>query len=438
MSVHRLGLRLGAVRGRAVSGAGTDFQQRDRAGEDAGYNLLNHITKKFSFAFECPLATVSTYWTLATILMFQGSMRRALSMLQMAFIFVRDKGFHECTPWPVQGWDMMMAGRNLLAEVQKLDRPAILWDTPKSFRFANQKVAIVTICSYAPDEAVRVVSLENHGLYAQLHGYDLHMYLSPDEIMPNKKSGMNVKDGVHKPFFWKVNAVKNVFDSENAPDWVMWADCDALYMDPERTIDSVIHMYTGNYSSPIIRKKSNFDETTYNVIDDFLNNPEREKNQEAFSDVSLLLAVDSTGINNGVWMLRNNKWSHDFLERWWHSRILEGPGENHNCSDQSTMQHELLYENSMNLDPAWDMVEGPIWPQQVRVVYQEHMQSFHQATAMTVLSREWQQGDFVRHHPGCHYYKEPCKWLYAQAHEIFMDNLRNMSLKAEQAAALGQ
>lgn len=26
----------------------------------------------------------------------------------MGFIFVRDRGFHECTPWPVQGWDMMM------------------------------------------------------------------------------------------------------------------------------------------------------------------------------------------------------------------------------------------------------------------------------------------------------------------------------------------
>eukprot|EP00392_Amoebophrya_sp_AT5.2_P016385 g16646.t1 len=131
-------------------------------------------------------------------------------------------------------------------------------------------------------------------------------------------------------------------------------------------------------------------------------------------------------------MLRNSKWANDFLERWWHSKILEGPGENHNCSDQSTMQHELLYENSMNLDPAWDMVEGPIWPQQVRVVYQEHMQSFHQATAMTVLSREWQHGDFIRHHPGCHYYKEPCKWLYAQAHEIFMDGIRNMSARAQE------
>lgn len=66
-------------------------------------NLLTHITSKFYTAFECPLAAASTYWTLATILMFEGKRRRALNMLQMGFIFVRDRGFHECTPWPIQG-----------------------------------------------------------------------------------------------------------------------------------------------------------------------------------------------------------------------------------------------------------------------------------------------------------------------------------------------
>ena len=48
------------------------------------------------------------------------------------------------------------------------------------------------------------------------------------------------------------------------------------------------------------------------------------------------------------------------------------------------MQHQLIYDSSVNLDPAWDAVEGPVWPQEVRVAYQEHMQSFHQATAITV------------------------------------------------------
>ena len=31
----------------------------------------------------------------------------------------------------------------------------------------------------------------------------------------------------------------NVFDGPVQYDWVMWADCDAFFMDPGRTIDSV-------------------------------------------------------------------------------------------------------------------------------------------------------------------------------------------------------
>jgi hypothetical protein len=32
------------------------------------------------------------------------------------------------------------------------------------------------------------------------------------------------------------------------------------------------------------------------------------------------------------WLMKNTAWSHDFLVRWWHSEILQGPGENHNCT----------------------------------------------------------------------------------------------------------
>ena len=37
----------------------------------------------------------------------------------------------------------------------------------------------------------------------------------------------------------QVNAVKNILDKY---DWVLWSDCDALFMDPQRTLDSIIHM----------------------------------------------------------------------------------------------------------------------------------------------------------------------------------------------------
>lgn len=380
--------------------------------------LLTVATTPFSRAFECPLAAAATYFSMAQILAFQGRLRRALALIEMGFIFIRDKGFNECTPWPVQGWDMLLAGRNLAHKVRELDHEAVDYSTPRSLRVQGQKVAVVTVCAYAEDEVVRVLGIQNHQLYAQLHGYDLHMFTSPDQILPHAGGRMNVNDGKHKAFFWKVNAVRNVMDSPVGYDWVLWADCDAFFMDPERTVDSIVHMYTSNLTVPSRQRQPSPaaapSQSQWAAMDERQSPPL----------VSLLVAVDSTGINNGVWLLRNSDWSRDFLDRWWHSDILQGAGENHNCSDQSTMQHQLLHERAMRLDTAWDSTEGPIWPLEARVVAQEHLQSFHQATAITVASREWEDGDYIRHHPGCHYYKEPCQQLYLQAATIFEDKVR--------------
>jgi len=278
-------------------------------------------------------------------------------------------------------------------------------------------VAIVSICAYGENEAVRVIGSENHEIYAQLHGYDLFSITDKAQIQPNLAARMDVNDGIHKPFFWKVNAVKNVLEATPRYDWVLWIDCDAFFMEPTRTIDSVVQMYTGNTTPATRLGPIHFGEPF-----------ERQalRSQLQAKDVSLIVATDSSGINNGVWLMRNSAWSHDFLTRWWHSDILQGPGQNHNCSDQSTMQHQLLYESSMALDDVWDAVEGPIWVPEVRVAAQEHLQSFHAATAATVASREWQDGDFIKHHPGCHYYKPPCQQLYVEAHEIFVKKAQAM------------
>jgi hypothetical protein len=307
---------------------------------------------------------------------------------------------------------MLLAARNNLQAVQRIDSQSVDNTVPRDVR--SMRIAIVTICAYAEDEAVRLVSQENHEIYAKLHGYDLFFFTDKSQIMPNEKARMDVNDGVHKPFFWKVNAVKNVMDSGQY-EWVFWVDCDALFMDAERTLESVIGMYTRNSTAA----------TTGPI-------PVNLAEKDARSEVSILLAVDSTGINNGVWLLKNTEWSHRFLVDWWHSTILQGAGKNHNCSDQSTMQHALLYTRSMALDSAWDAIEGPIWPSEVRVVRQEHMQSFHSATALSVLSREWEEGDFIKHHPGCHYYKEPCKQLYIEAHNIFLQHVQRWMNKNAQ------
>ena len=152
---------------------------------------------------------------------------------------------------------MLLSGQELTQKTEKTLNNPLLGNIPleqgKSYRITNStlrpgdefRVAIVSICSYAPTETVRQMSEENHQVYADLHGYDLFMFTDPLQIEPHLGANMNVTDGVHKPFFWKVNAVMNVFDGSVKYDWVMWIDCDAFFMDPERTIDSVVMAYAG-------------------------------------------------------------------------------------------------------------------------------------------------------------------------------------------------
>ncbi|CAE7272373.1 unnamed protein product [Symbiodinium microadriaticum] len=309
----------------------------------------------------------------------------------------------------------MLAGRSLTERVRLLDDESVLKLEP-AHRVEGLRIAVVTICAYAADAPVRVLCEQNRQIYKALHGYDLYFFTDAAQILPNKAARMNVKDGIHKPFFWKVNAVKNILDT-NKYDWVLWMDCDAFFMDPGRTIDSVITMYSGNLTSASrLPPPSSGDSMEVRRV-------RRNMSPDPGVNISLIFAVDSTGINNGVWLLRNTAWSHDFLQRWWESDILEGPGKEHNCSDQSTMLHALLHERAMNLDEIWDKYEAPIYPSEVRVARQEHLQSFHEATAATALSRAWRDGDFIKHHPGCHFYRLPCQWLYQEAQEIFYNKV---------------
>ncbi|CAK8992100.1 6-mannosyltransferase MNN10 [Durusdinium trenchii] len=76
------------------------------------------------------------------------------------------------------------------------------------FRLPNQRVAIVSICAYGETEPVRIIGTENHQVYAELHGYDLYQVTEKSQIKANLASQMDINDGRHKPFFWKVNVVR--------------------------------------------------------------------------------------------------------------------------------------------------------------------------------------------------------------------------------------
>eukprot|EP00932_Pfiesteria_piscicida_P006918 SRR837773.16898.p1 GENE.SRR837773.16898~~SRR837773.16898.p1 ORF type:complete len:129 (+),score=7.30 SRR837773.16898:43-387(+) len=88
-------------------------------------------------------------------------------------------------------------------------------------------------------------------------------------------------------------------------------------MDPKRTIDSVIAMYTHNATLSMRPQPVTLEDAP---ADQALRDPVSHRDEQA--EISLIIAVDSTGINNGVWMMRDTAWSHNLLYDWWHSDIL--------------------------------------------------------------------------------------------------------------------
>lgn len=400
------------------------FLNQTHMGMKSLQQLVNLVTHDHGFhvGFECPLATASALYSLATHMAHEERFHLAQALIFMGFVYVRDKGFYDCAPWPVMGWDMLLAGRFVNQRLHSVDSIFSRYDIPKNFTMSpSKKIAIVSVCAYGDDQPIKSISRENHSMYSNLHGYDLFHFESKEEVLENRKAGMNASE--RNPFFWKVNAVKNVLEF---PDysWILWADCDAFFTDPERTIDSIIEMHI----RPNLKSDSSHIANHTCVYNNAFGVEAASCAQVA---TELLITVDSTGINNGVWLLHNSVWSNQFLSRWWNSNILQGRGVAHNCSDQSTMQHELLHrnmisqiENVVNMENAHPHSRDPrVWPPEVRTVPQEYLQSFHRATAQSVISREWEEGDFIKHHPGCHYYKKACQAMYLEAHNHFLTKL---------------
>lgn len=391
------------------------FRNDSMTGRKTLRDIIKLVTVTYGFhvGFECPLAVTSALYSLALHMAKENKFQIAQALLFMGFVFVRDKGFYDCAPWPVMGWDMLLAGRFVNEIMEKSGSRLFNLNVSKDIVIIHpSKIAIVSVCAYAEDSPIKSVSRENHVMYASRHGYDIYHFENEIDIVGNDSAGMYTKD--RNPFFWKVNAVQNVMDSHQYA-WILWLDCDAFFMDPVRTIDSIIEMHQ---YQPSIVEDTCFEGSLY---------------CGGGISVDLIITVDSTGINNGVWLIRTSEWAKNFLSQWWRSDILQGMGKAHNCSDQSTMQYELLHDNMiMAIDRVIQnsTVNLPysLWPSQVRVAPQEYLQSFHQATAESVISREWQPGDFIKHHPGCHYYKKACQDMFFSAHNQFLDRIENATI----------
>jgi len=223
-------------------------------------------------ALHCPLGVSAGLHQLALLCvdhLGQGCLQRALRLLHLSKLFMLFN-FNDYGAW--------MAGSRWRTDHSQLSSEALRLthlarDDPRTavapipeppdHRDPDLRVGLVTYCNYN-DNATRLTaqSRSNKQAYAARHSYELLHFEKPFVAQAH-------------PWMNKLIAVQGNVDRF---DWLVWVDCDLFFMNPHRTLDSII-------KSALAK------------------NP----------DASFIIAEDGAMLNSGVFMMRNSAWSADFL-----------------------------------------------------------------------------------------------------------------------------
>eukprot|EP00913_Durusdinium_trenchii_P001333 g1231.t1 len=211
---------------------------------------------------------------------------------------------------------------------------------PHSFRDPKLSIGIASVCAYPSDNPLPRLASSNHRTYAKLHGY---RYRLQSEIVAPER-----------PPAW---------GKEPDVDWWLWFDCDTFFMNMTVTIDSLLWRYGAT-----------------NEDVHFLAAEEMKP-----------FRADAAMLNTGSFLLRGSDWSKQFLQRVW------------GTEDSVWIRHPW-WENAAII---WDLLRGlserfrqgvgpsaSIYPEEVRILPQFEMNSYHPATAQS-LHDAWAPGKFV-------------------------------------------
>jgi len=159
-----------------------------------------------------------------------------------------------------------LAGRLERHEDRGLPPPSVSHSNVKRVR--PEKIAIATVCDYAdpshPLFGIEKLSLENRKIYSSKFGYDIVFMTESAELT-----------GGRHPV-WSAMALPLRLLQLSPPkyEYVMWMDCDALFIDLNVRIEDLIALH---------------------------------------AEKDLIISEDGRGLSGGNWIIKNTDWSRNFL-----------------------------------------------------------------------------------------------------------------------------
>mmetsp|Transcript_39728 Transcript_39728/g.114651 ORF Transcript_39728/g.114651 Transcript_39728/m.114651 type:complete len:438 (+) Transcript_39728:230-1543(+) len=347
-------------------------------------------------ALACPLGVSAALYELAVLCVNVHAgqcLQRGLRLLHLSKLFALFN-FNDYGAWfSYSRWHIDMNElSNLMAELLKMTRADEGQATAKlaepwAFREPSWKVGLVTYCNYNDSRTqLTSQSRSNKKAYAARHGYALMHYEEPFVAQAH-------------PWMNKLIAIQENLASF---DWLFWVDCDLFFMNPARTVDTLIRTAV-------------------------LKNP----------DASLIIAEDGMMLNSGAFLLRNSPWGRDFLAST--VDLLAAPMPQ---SFQHMPWHEqapLIYLSMVPEvlkglgGPGGSKPEGSLsagYDPRVVLVEQRAMNSYPpevvQKTGHVLAHQAFEEGDMVISFNGCASILggDFCEAMYAHYHGASMDRFR--------------
>ncbi|KAJ7522961.1 hypothetical protein O6H91_18G032800 [Diphasiastrum complanatum] len=200
----------------------------------------------------------------------------------------------------------------------------------------------------------------NKKSYVQRHGYD---FIDASDLL----------DKSRPPSWSKILAVRKHLANF---DWIFWTDADSLVTNPSIALEDIIGSIVGN---------ANFEDMP-----------------------DLIVTEDVTGVNAGMFFVKNSKWSEVFLDIWWNQTSFIRPFGHFKSGDNDALKFLLK-----NMAPKEK--EKHVRIPHMQCVFNSNLwrPSFRSSHRLVTLTRTvWQgvysKGDFMVHLAGLNDKK---KWI---------------------------
>ncbi|CAJ1339345.1 unnamed protein product [Effrenium voratum] len=322
-------------------------------------------------ANSCPTLTAIYFEWASELALAAGQPKRARALLQLGAP-MQLMAMSRAVFRPDETKQRKDAQRVLLQRYSQKLRDLADTSPRKPWRAASEavaevgKVAVRSLCDGNfqggnLENASFQVTLRNHLAYAEKWGYEYQM-LNETPLADQE------------PQFGKLQIAIDVLSAEDAPEWLLWLDCDSLVANRSISLAQLLQTY-------------------------------------GLHEAHFVVAEEVSGINSGVFLVHRQglRFLRQALGSDW--RFVW---------DQTMLLHQMSLDSDLFAAaacPHWRQGLEPRdfrWAPQLRLVPQAALNLFGEGSAQQWGAEAWQPGDFILHLAGCPLVEPPCREAFEE------------------------